>query len=319
VKRLLFVLALVVAAPASQAGAGGGAPVALVTAETQNELIAVALPSGRIVRRLPMPPDPQNVESTPRVAVVVSTRGAAVTLVDVRRLHVLRVLHGFGAPHIPVIAADGRHAFVTDDARGQLVVIDLTRRRIVRRIFVGYGAHHMAADSTGNRLWVALGERARSLVSLDVSDPARPRVSGRIDPQGLAHDLAFTPNGSRVWVTYDDRASVGVFSAATGRLARQIRVGAPPGHVAFGASTVAPPAYVTSGNDGTLRFLSASTGRLLRVVHTPYGSFNLAPYGGFVATSSLYRGTLTVFDGAGKRVLQEKVAPAARDLAVTVP
>jgi DNA-binding beta-propeller fold protein YncE len=318
VKRLASLLALVCVFPAAGAHAGGS-PVALVTSETTNQLIAVSLPSGHVLRRLPMPPDPQNVEATPQTAVVVSTRGAAVTLVDVRSLRVVKTIRGFGAPHIPLIAADLHHAYVTDDARGQLVVIDLARRRVVRRVFVGYGAHHMAADSTGNQLWVALGERARRIVRLDVSDAARPRVVGSVDPHGLAHDLAFTPNGSRVWVTYDDRASVGIFSAATGRLLRRLPAGSPPGHVAFSASTGAPFAFVTSGNDGTLRLVSGRTGRTVRVVRTNYGSFNLAPYGSFVAISSLYRGTLMVFDEAGTLWFAERVAPAARDLAVTVP
>ena len=316
--RLVLLLALAAVGPTAQAGAGGS-PLALVTLETTNQLIAVALPSGHVVRRLRMPADPQNVEASARTAVVVSTRGAAVTLVDVRSLHVVKTIRGFGAPHIPLIGADQRHAYVTDDARGQLVVIDLARRRVVRRVFVGYGAHHMAADATGNQLWVALGERARRIVRLDASDPARPRVLGAVDPRGLAHDLAFTPNGSRVWVTYDDRASVGVFSAATGRLLRRLPAGSPPGHVAFRASNGAPVAFVTSGNNGTLRVFSAPTGHLIRLVRTTYGSFNLAVYGSFVATSSLYRGTLMVISDGGRRLLSERIAPAARDLAVTVP
>jgi DNA-binding beta-propeller fold protein YncE len=322
VKLGLFILvAVAVLAPASQARSiSGGSPVAFVTAETMDELLAVSLPSGRILKRLHVPADPENVETSERTAVVVSTGGAAVTLVDVRRLRVVKILRGFGSPHIPLIGADGRFAYVTDDARGQLVVIDLARRRVSRRVYVGYGAHHMTEDGAGNRLWIALGERARSIAIVDVSNPQHPRLIGHVDPRGRAHDLAFSPNDARVWVTYDDRPEIGVFSASTGRLVRLLRAGSAPQHIVFGPAGGGGHAYVSSGDDGTLRIFSARSGRLLRTVRTSYGSFNLATYGSFVATSSLYRGTLMEFDESGHRRGTRRVAPAARDLAIaTLP
>ncbi len=322
VKRVLPVLAVAaLLAPASQARSeGGGAPVAFVTAETMNELLAISLPDGRVLKRLRMPADPENVEASDRTAVVVSTRGAAVTLVDLRRLRVVKVLRDFGLPHIPLIGRDGRFAYVTDDARGQLVVIDLERRRVTRRVYVGYGAHHMTEDGPGNWLWIALGERARSIAVVDVSNPARPRLSRHVDPLGSAHDLAFSPGSARVWVTYGDRSQVGVFSAITGKLVRLIRAGSAPQHVLFGPAGSGGHAYVTSGDEGTLRIFSARTGRLLHLVRTSYGSFNLATYGSFVATSSLYGGTLMEFDENGHRRVTRHVAPAARDVAVaTLP
>ena len=322
VKRVLLILsATAVLAPSSQARiASGGSPVALVTAETMNELLAVSLPGGRILKRLRMPADPENVATSDRTAVVVSTRGAAVTLVDIRRLRIVKVLRGFGSPHIPLIGADGRFAYVTDDTRGQLAVIDLVRRRVTRRVFVGYGAHHMTEDAPGNQLWVALGERARSIAVVDVSSPGHPRLLDHVDPHGGAHDLAFSPGGARVWVTYDDRAEIGVFSASTGKLVRLLPAGSAPQHILFGPAGGGGHAYVTSGNDGTLRIFSARTGKPLHNVRTSYGSFNLATYGSFVATSSLYRGTLIEFDENGHRRLTRHVAPSARDLAVaTLP
>ena len=318
---LFMLLAAALLAPSSQArSVSGGRPVALVTAESMDELLAVSLPGGRILKRLHMPADPENVETGEGTAVVVSTRGAAVTLVDVRRLRVVKILRGFGSPHIPLIGADGRFAYVTDDARGQLVVIDLVRRRVSRRVYVGYGAHHMAEDGAGNQLWIALGERARSIARVDVSNPQHPRLIGHVDPRGRAHDLAFSRNDARVWVTYDARTEVGVFSASTGKLVHRLRAGSAPQHIAFGAAAGGGHAYVSSGDDGTLRIFSARSGRLLHTVPTSYGSFNLATYGGFVATTSLYRGTLMEFDEGGHRSGTRHIAPAARDLAIaTLP
>lgn len=316
-RRALLLLAVVVV-PGAHAAEQGGVPVALVTAETQNQVVEVELPTGRILGRLHVPADPQNVVATSSLAVVVSTRAGAVTLVDPTPLRVVRVFRGFGAPHIPALSPYGRFAYVTDDARGQLVTIDLRRRRIVSRIFVGLGAHHLAISPDGSRGWVALGERARTISVVDLEHPARPRLVGYVDPLGAAHDLAFGPHGRRVWVTYDDSASVGVFDAETGRRVRRLAAGTPPQHLAFDPFSNAAHAYVTSGDDGTLRIVSLRTGRTIRVVRTAPGSFNVATGGGLVLTSSLTNGTVTELDDTGRLLLQRRVAPAARDVTLLV-
>jgi hypothetical protein len=325
VKRALLLFA-VLAVPASNAARLGGAPVALVTAETQNQLIAVELPSGRIMRRLPMPADPQNVEADNNAAVVVGTRGAAATIVDVRRLRIRRVIHGFGSPHIAALSPGGRYAYVTDDARGQLVVINLARATVVRRVFVGLGAHHMAVRPDGQQLWIALGERARSIVICDTSNAARPRVIGHLTPDGAAHDLAFGPDGERVWVTHDDRSTVSLYDAYTRRRVLTFASGPPPQHVVFSQFELLKGsgrqhlAYVTSGYGGSIQVLWAESHRLVRTVRVPYGSFNASSSGGLFATASLLRGTLTELDAARpwRRLGGARVAPAARDVALVV-
>jgi DNA-binding beta-propeller fold protein YncE len=312
-KRLLFLLA-VLFVPTSNAAELGGEPVALVTAEAQNQLIAVDSSSGRILRRLTMPADPQNVEANDHTAIVVSTRGRAVTLVDTQRLAVTRVFRGFGSPHIAAISPGGDYAYVTDDSRGQLVVIGLARKRILDRVFVGFGAHHMAFRPHHHELWIVLGERARSIHIVDTSDPAHPRGRGFFSPPGgLMHDLAFAYGGRRLWVAYDDRPTVAVFDVTTRRQLLALRAGSPPQHVAIGRY-----AYVTSGNDARLRIFSVA-GRLLGVASTAPGSFNLAiGSDGTVLTPSLTSGTLTRLGSTGRRLLQRRVAVAARDAAPVV-
>jgi DNA-binding beta-propeller fold protein YncE len=316
--RRVLVLLAVMAVPGAHAASKGGVPVALVSAEAQNQLVAVELPSGRVLQRLHMPADPQNVVASQAVAVVVSTRAGAVTLVEPRRLSVTRIFRGFASPHIPALSPRGRYAYVTDDARGQLVTIDLARKRVVSRLFVGVGAHHLAVSPDSTRIWVALGERARTIIVVDATHPHRPRVVGRVDPHGAAHDLAFAPQGRRVWVTYDDRSSVAVLDAQSGRLLHTVAAGSPPQHVAFDAFSNARHAYVTSGGDGTLRVVSLRTGRTLRIVATASGSFNVTTGGGLVLTSSLTTGTLTELTDTGQILLQQRVAAAARDVALVV-
>lgn len=318
-KRALLLLATLAVPAASHAASRGGEPVALVTAETENQLIAVDLPSGRVVKRLAMPADPENVEAESDAAVVVSTRGGAVTVVQLPRIRIRKTIRGFAAPHIVALSPRGGYAYVTDDPRGQLVVIGLRRARVLRRIFVGIGAHHMSFNPDGRRLWIALGERAREIAIVDTSRLARPRLVGHVDPLGLAHDVAFAPDGRSVWITYDDRSSIAVFSARTGHRLQSLPAGSPPQHIAFGDQAWnARYAFLTSGNDGTLRIMSSATGRTLRTFRTPRGSFNLGLGGGLIVTSSLTLGSLTEFGYGGRLLLSKQVAPAARDAAVAV-
>jgi DNA-binding beta-propeller fold protein YncE len=312
--RKLGVLLVVVAAMGGGSARGGGSPVALVTAETQNALLAISLPDGRVLKRLRMPTDPENVAVVGgRYAVVVSPRAGAVTVVSTPSLRIVRVLRGFASPHIVAATADFRGAYLTDDGSGRLAVIRLSGRpRVVRSVFVGLGAHHMAVSPSGNELWVALGERARTIVVLDVSDPLRPKVVGRFDPGFAAHDLAFSSD-FRVWVTAGDRRFVTVFDSRTRRPVARIPAGAPPQHVAFGPVR---GAFVTSGYDGTLEIVDRFSGRVRRTVRVPYGSFNVATFGTFVVTSSLLRGTVTQLTDEGQVWLKRRVAPAARGVAV---
>lgn len=306
-------LFFVLSAPGSLAAANGGRPVALVTAESLNQLLAVELSSGRILRRLRLPADPENVVADGSLAAVVSARAGAVTLLAPNSLRIRRVLYGFGSPHLAAFSPDRKHLYVTDDARGQLSVVDLARARVTRRIFVGYGAHHLSLSPDGNQAWVALGERAHTIVVLDTSRPALPRVVGRIRIRWGAHDLAFTPDGRRVWVTSDTSRRVSVFDAGTRRVLFSVGAGPPPQHVAFGRF-----AYVTSGYGDELRILSLD-GALRRVIQTEHGSFNLATNGAIVVLSSLLDGSLTELTApAGRLLLRERVAPAARDAALYV-
>jgi YVTN family beta-propeller protein len=290
--------------------------VALVTAETENEVLAVSLPGGKVVRRARLP-DPEEIVSTPGgQAVVVSPEGT-VTLLDGRSLKVLAVLRGFRSPQIAAITPDGQWVYVTDAATGDLSVIELQTRRVVDRVHVGAGAHHLAISPNFRRAWVALGETARTIVVLDTSNPGRPWVVGRIHPRVPAHDLAFAPSGHTVWVSSASAPFVSVLDSATGRLVATIPAGPGPQHVAFGAYAHAP-AFITSGYGSRLEAVDVATRRILRRVSVPYGSFNVATSGSLVVTSSLLDGTLTEFTAGLRRMLKVEVAPRTRDVAISV-
>jgi hypothetical protein len=284
----------------------GGTPVALVTADAEAHVAVVRLTDGRVIRRLGTPAGPRSIESVGRTAVVAHTGGGAVTLVDGPDLKVRRVLRGFGAPRYTAAGADGRVAYVTDSARGEVAVVDLVRDRVVHRTDVGGPARHVTAF--GNTLWTALGTKAARIAVLDVSDPFRPRLRGRVTPPFLAHDVGFTPRGARVWVSSGDRGRLAVYDAVRRRQLFALPADAPPQHVTF----LAGRAFVTSGDDALLR-VHRLDGRLQRTTRVPPGSYNVQVGWGVVLTPSLSQGTLCVVGAAGGLRSRVGVARSSHD------
>lgn len=317
--RKILALSLAVGAlllPSSVAATSGGRPVALVVAETSNELFAVSLgPDGGHVLKHVHLDDPLMVATTLHGPAVVVDPHGTVTLLAWHSLRPTKVFHGLRRPEVAAISPDGRYAYVSDGGSGRLIVIDLPQERIVDRVFVGWEAHHLDFSPDGRRLWVALGETATTIVRLDTSNLRHPRVVGRIHPRLTGHGIEFSPNGRTVWVSSSAAPAVTVFSAATGRVLREIAAGKGPQEIAFSGKR----ALITSGYGSSIEAVSWRTYGRHGSVAMPYGSFNLATLGGNVVTSSVLTGYVTEL-GAGtlKRLWTRRIAPVTRYVAISV-
>jgi DNA-binding beta-propeller fold protein YncE len=313
-REFVVAAAALAIAPEALARRLGGTPVALVTADLESRIVAVDLSTGRIFRRIPTLPGPRSIEHVAGVAVVAHTAHGAVTLVDGTRLRVREVLHDFEEPRYTAASRDGRYAFVTDSGSESIAVVDVLRGRVVRRLAVGGPARHISVDRAGRRLWTALGTQARRIAIVDIRDATRPRLLGAIKAPFLAHDVGFAPAGDLIWVTSGDRHELALFDPRTARAVRRHRADAPPQHVTFSARF----AFVTSGDDGTLRTHEAATGRLLRTTRIPVGSYNVQEGWNVILTPSLSRGTLCVADRRGRLTRRLEVARSSHDACFVV-
>jgi hypothetical protein len=292
---------------------------ALVTAETENRLLVLDLPSGRVVRRIGVAADPEDIatrsDAHGTTAVVTSATAGEVTLLEGPPLHVVKVFGGFVAPHIVELTPVpyGYDAYVTDDARGTLSVINLPRRRVMSTTRVGAGAHHLCFDVEHQMAWVALGESARTIAVLTTVDRDHPRVIGRVRPAFAVHDLACSLSSARVWLTSATGPTVTRVGGVDQRAVFRVPVGRAPQHVALTQRY----AYLTSGYGGGIEQVDARTGRILHRATTPYGSFELAADGRYVVTSSLLRGTLAIFTPQLKLLRVVHLAPATREVALS--
>ena len=311
VNRRQFVLAAAALAlsPKEVVGAAGG-PLALVTADLESRLVAVDLSSGRVRGYVRTLPSPSSIEAVGKTAVVAHADIGAVSIVR-RTLEVAHVLRGFGEPRYTAGHPDGRHAFVTDAARGELIALDVSRGRTVARERVGARARHVTIAPDGRTLWVALGSKAEEIAVVDIAQPTRPRLEHRFRPPFLAHDVGWAPDGRRVWVSSGDRDELAVYDARSGRLLARPSGDWPPQHVTFGGGL----AFVTSGWSGTLR-VHRVEGRPLRTTVVPVGSYNVQQADGWVVTPGLGRGSLSVLDRSGRLLRREQIARSSHDACV---
>ena len=298
-------IAAAVAAPFA-VRAGMRRPLTLVTADTEASVAVVDAFAGRVLRRIATRPDPRSIERVGETAVVAHTAVGEVSLLE--GLAVRHVIRGFGEPRYAATSPTGRYAYVTDSGRADVAVVDVPRARVVARLHLGGWPRHLSIDRAGRTLWVALGTAARDLAVVDVTRPLHPRRIGTIRPSFRLHDVGFVPGTRHVWVTSGDRGSAAIYDSRTGHVLRLLRVGAPPQHVAFDPTR----AYVTSGDDGTLRTF-ALDGQLLRVTSIPAGSYNVQRGPGRVVTPSLSQGTLCVLDEAGDVMRRVHVARSSHD------
>jgi DNA-binding beta-propeller fold protein YncE len=306
-REFLAATAAVVAAPRS-ALAAAGSTLVLVTADLQSRVLAIEAESGAVRKTISTHGYPRSIEAVGSFAVVAHPELGAVSILDTRALRVTHVLRGFAEPRYTAAHPDGRHAFVTDAARGELVTLDLVRGRVSTRVAVGRRARHVTIDPRGTRVWVALGSKAEEVAVVDVRVPARPRLVERFRPPFLAHDVACTPDGRHLWVSSGDRFELAVYDLRRGRVLSRPSGDWPPQHVSFARHT----AYVTSGWSGTLR-LHRPDGRPLREVPVPVGSYNVQHGLGRVVTPSLRDGTVTILDEDGRVVESRSVATSSHD------
>jgi DNA-binding beta-propeller fold protein YncE len=308
VDRRQFLVGVAALAAAPRALAGGAGAIGLVTADLESHVVAFDLGRARVIRRISTPAFPRSIETVGRVAVVAHADTGVVTVVDDRRVR--HVLRGFGEPRYTAAHPDGRHAYVTDAARGEVLMLDVARGRIVARAAVGHGARHLSIDAGTSALWVAIGTKAKEVVVLDLVESGRPRVADRFAPSFLAHDVGFAPDRKHVWLTSADRNEIAIYSPLGERFGT-VSGDWPPQHVSFREGR----AYVTSGWSGTLNVHTSSGLHLTRTV-VPVGSYNVQYGAGRVVSGALGRGTFTVCDADGRVLSEHRVARSSHDACV---
>jgi DNA-binding beta-propeller fold protein YncE len=302
---------------AGRVSAGGGsgpgrqrqATLAFVTADLESHVAVASSVDGRVLHRIATREGPRSIEAAPGQALVAHMEFGAVTILDTGAMEVRRVLEGLGAPAYTAISPDKRYAYVSDSGKGEVAVIDLQRGRIVGGGSVGTEARHLSISPDGRTLWIALGMEAPEVVVVDLDEPERPRVSGRLELPFLAHDVVCAPDGRRLWVTSGVEPRMALYRPGRSAPLKTVDADAAPQHVSFGPGR----AYVASGEDGSLVSYAPLNAAVLGRDRLPIGSYNLSRHGPLVVSPSLDQGTVSIADRGGRVLFSRRIAESSHD------
>ena len=240
--------------------------LALVTADLESHVVVFDLRRNVVLERISTARFPRSIETVGGRAVVAHSDIGLVSVIDGARLRVAHVLDGFGEPRYVAAHPDGRHAYVTDAARGEVVLVDVAAGRLLAREPVGPLARHVTIRGDAERLWIALGSKASEVAVVEIGS-LRPRLLDRFAPPFLAHDVGFAPDARHAWVSSGAARELAVYDLQRQRVVARPSGGWPPQHVTFSAGR----AFVTSGWSGRIDVHEIG-GRHLRRAPVPVGS-----------------------------------------------
>ena len=86
-----------------------------------------------------------------------------------------------------------------------------------------------------------------------------------------------------------------------------------PQHIVFAGDS----AYITSGYGSQIEQVSIATGHIITRALAPYGSFDLDAAGPYAVTTSLFRGTIAIYNRALHVLRVRVLALSAEDVTLT--
>lgn len=211
--------------------------------------------------------------------------------------------------------ADAAELLVGNKSADTVWRLSLRDGRRIGEFRTGDAPHEIAVAPDGRLAVVTNYGGAKTGSTLSVLDlvDGRPTRSIDLGQHGAPHGLRFLPDGRRVLVTTEASASVLIVDVETGKLEREIDVGAGTGHM-IAISPDGQVAYLTKIQSGTLSRIDLQTGT--KTVERPAGKgaegVAVRPDGAEVWVTNREDGTLTVHDPrtlAVKRRMSSKGFP----------
>ena len=231
--------------------------------------------------------------------VVLNKGAASASLVDPRSGETVATLPTGEGPHEIAVAADGRHAVVTNYGVAQpgstLTVLDLAARTVLRTVDLAplRRPHGVAWLPDGRHVAVTI--ETDSLVALvDVEAGA---VVARIPTrQGGSHMLALSPDGAFAYVANIASGTVSMLDLAGRYVVRTVATGA--GAEGIAVSPDGGELWVTNREANTVSILDAGT--LAPLDTLPSADFPIrvtfTPGGALALVTNARSGTLRLFD-----------------------
>ena len=216
-------------------------------------------------------------------AIVPTSSGSAVAIVDTANLTGTLPLPIGGNPNCSAATSDGRFGYVTTRGGGLVAKVDVAARIVIATLPVGIHPLCIALSPDGTTAWVT-DMSANAVRTIDL---ATFTVAGAAIPVGtLPHGIAVTPDGSRVYVGNYASNTVSVIDTATRSVAATIPVGAVP--LSVGVTPDGTEVFSANQSAGTLTRIDVATSTVTSTI----------VLGGFLETMDFSPDGQTLYVGA---------------------
>lgn len=257
------------------------APTAYIPLGSANEVIAVDVANGKIIRQYSGVENPHGLVATPDGEYLVAgslkeTPSAAGAPVDTpnSKLYVIHPEHGHVTAEIPVsgwthheaITPDGKYVISTHPTRGGVSIVDLTNNKVFKTIKTGSAPNYTLVTKDGKRAYVSnSGDGTVSEIDL-----AKWQVIRTLDAGPSPEHLVFSSDENTIYVANDRAGTVSEVSVQSGKVERSYKIGKRLHGLDIGDD--GKTLFVSSRSDDKLVALDTVTGeqRMLTLSPEPY-------------------------------------------------
>lgn len=257
------------------------APTAFIPLGSANEVIAVDVASGKIIRRYPGVENPHGLVATPDGEYLVAgsiketpvPAGAPADTPN-SKLYVIHPGHGHVMAEIPVsgwthheaITPDGKFVISTHPTRGGISVVDLINNKVFKTIKTGPAPNYTQVTKDGKHAYVSNSGNG----TLSEIDLAKWEVIRTLEAGPSPEHLVFSPDEKTIYVANDRAGTVSVVSVQKGKVETTYKIGKRLHGLDIGDD--GKTLFVSSRSDDKLVALDTVTGeqRVLTLSPEPY-------------------------------------------------
>ena len=257
------------------------APTAYIPLGSANEVIAVDVADGKIIRRYPGVENPHGLVATPDGEYLIAGSlketpvpvGAPADTPN-SKLYVLHPEHGHVMAEIPVsgwthhqaITPDGKYVLSTHPTRGGISVVDFVANKVFKTIKTGPSPNYTLVTEDGKHAYVSNSGNG----TISEIDLAKWEVTRSFEAGPSPEHLAFSPDEKIIYVANDRAGTVSVVSVQEGKVGVTYKIGKRLHGLDIGDD--GKTLFVSSRSDNKLVALDTETGqqRTLTLSPEPY-------------------------------------------------
>lgn len=257
------------------------APTAYIPLGSANEVIAVDVATGKIIKRYPGVENPHGLVATPDGEYLVAgsiketpVPGGASADTPNSKLYVIHPGHGHVMAEIPVsgwthheaITPDGKYVISTHPTRGGVSVVDLISNTVYKTIKTGPAPNYTQVSKDGKRAYVSNSGNG-TLSEIDLGTWAVVRT---LEAGPSPEHLVFSADEKTLYVANDRAGTVSAVSVKDGKVATTYKIGQRLHGLDIGDD--GKTLFVSSRSDNKLVALDTQTGaqRVLALTPDPY-------------------------------------------------